>query len=363
MSSNEWSVYQLFDETMDLLYVGIAKDVSERVQHHVKHRSWGREISQHTVTKTKLTKRDALGLESELIRQSQPKHNVLHNHRDEPPPTAEKLTSKERFQRWYAEFAMKHWYSFSFFEDDGGQQVEIPVFALEQGNFSVFSWTSKDGNQSIEVRPSLKGRAAIHDKDLLIYLLAQLVNGERSGRRKSESRSMRIDVHNYLMSTQKLAGRGAHANLIAALDRLRDTTVVRKIKIGGTTSQLEFGIIESWAVTDSDAVQVPITIDITVSDWVFQIFRQGKFFEIPYGYFQARSPIVRRVHELVGPHCAVNGSWTGNLDELLEIANPDNEKVRWHFPWITLFGTQTLPGFRVNWDSINRVARLRPKYS
>jgi predicted GIY-YIG superfamily endonuclease len=363
MSSNEWSVYQVFDEAMDLLYVGIAKDVSERVRHHAKHQNWGREISQHAVTATELTKRDALGLESELIRQSQPKHNVIHNHRDEPPPTAEQLTSKERFQRWYAEFAMKHWYSFSFFEDEGGQQVEIPVFALERRNFSVFSWTSKDGKQSIEVRPSLKGRATIHDKDVLLYLLAQLVNGERSGRRKSESRSIRIDVYNYLMSTQKLAGPGPHANLITALDRLRDTTVVRKVKTKGMTSQLEFGIIESWTVTDSDAAQVPITIDITVSDWVFQIFRQGKFFEIPYGYFQARSPIIRRVHELVGPHCVVNGSWTGVLDELLKMANPYKEYVRWPFPWINLIGSQPLPGFRVNWDSINRVIRLRHKYA
>jgi predicted GIY-YIG superfamily endonuclease len=363
MDPKEWSVYQLFDGTMDLLYIGIAKDVPIRVGQHVRHKSWGSEIAQHTVTATKLTKRAALALENKLIRQSKPKHNVIHNYQDEPPPVVETLTSKERFQCWYAEFGMKHWYSFLFFEEDGSQQIEIPVFVLEERNFSVFAWTSKDGNQSVEVRPGPKGRATIHDKDVLLYLLTQLINWKRSGRPESESRSFVIDVHNYLMSTKKMAGPGAHAKLITALNRLRDTTIVRKIKTGRTTSQLEFGIIESWGVTDSDISQVPITIEIVISEWVFQTFRQGKWFEIPYAYFQARSPAVRRMHELAGPHFSKTGSWTISLDELSKMVNPNGERLIWDFPWFSFYGAQVIQGFRVNFDSINRVARLRPKYA
>lgn len=362
MSTNEWSVYQLFNETTDLLYVGVTKDVPVRTRQHTRQQSWGSEIFHCAVVARKLARREALGLEGRLIRQLHPKYNVTHNYQDEPKKVLEPLTSKERFKRWYAEFGMKHWFSFLLYLDDIDQPIEIPLFALGSKNFTVSSWHTKDGSKSVEVRPAPSGRATIHDKDVLLYLLSQLVNSERSSQRKSGNRSIRIDVHNYLMSTKKMAGPGAHANLIITLNRLRDTRVITKTKTERTVAEIEFGIIESWVVTDADVAQVPITIEITLSDWIFQKFRQGAFFEIPYGYFQSKSPIVRRIHELAGPRFAINRSWTISLDELLKMANPNDERVSPGFPWITLYSSQILAGFRVNLDSINDVVRLRPKY-
>jgi len=51
--------------------------------------------------------------------------------------------------------------------------MEAPVFTLAtKEDLKVWRWESEDGTKSVEVAPSVYGRASMHDKDVLIYIPA-----------------------------------------------------------------------------------------------------------------------------------------------------------------------------------------------
>jgi hypothetical protein len=158
-----------------------------------------------------------------------------------------------------------------------------------------------------------------------------------------------------------MAGPGAHAKLMKALTRLRDTRVKQELRISGEISRREFGIIDSWVVVDQDSKEVAIEIDITISEWVFETFAKRDFFRIPYGYFQPKSPIMRRIYELAGLRFSTHDSWTVGLEQLLRMADATDKNMV-GFPWGAFYYSQSLPGLRINIDKINDIFRLSPKY-
>jgi seryl-tRNA synthetase len=64
---------------------------------------------------------------------------------------------------------------FDYALKDDGASMEAPIFTLStKPDLSIWQWTSKDGNKSVKVAPSVLGRATQHDKDVLIYVVSQL---------------------------------------------------------------------------------------------------------------------------------------------------------------------------------------------
>lgn len=364
VKSDRWFIYKLLSDSGDLLYIGMAQDVKKRIWQHTRSKAWGEEIAVHSIVADAKTEILARGIESKLIRSSNPKYNKQHSYTDELPTVVAPLTSKQRYQVWYSNFAMKRWYSVLFYVADGYDYVEIPLYVLrekiDRPSADIFFWESRDKKQSLEIRSNSNsyGRATIFDKDLLIYILSHFVNAARSGRPESDSRTFYVDVHNYLMCTQKVAGPGAYARFIATLNRSLNTRIVREEKSRVGIVREEDGIIDSWRVKDSSSAGLPITVEIVLSEWVFQTFKKRSFFRIPHAYFQCSAAITRRIHELAGARFSVQTSWFVPVRQLLIMADPTRKL---YFP-SSFFTSQTLPGFSVNVDSANKSVRLSPKY-
>jgi len=63
--------------------------------------------------------------------------------------------------------------------------MEHPIFSLStRPDRRVLRYTHKDAD--IEITPSVKGLATIHDKDILIYCISQLVAALNEGRKVSQ---------------------------------------------------------------------------------------------------------------------------------------------------------------------------------
>ena len=61
---------------------------------------------------------------------------------------------------------------FDYALKDDGASMEAPIFTLAtKPDLSIWEWTSRDGNKSVRVMPSVLGRATQHDKDVLIYVV------------------------------------------------------------------------------------------------------------------------------------------------------------------------------------------------
>jgi len=76
------SVYRAFDESGELLYVGMSSGPRERFNQHAKDRPWWDEVARIEVERFP-TRAEAARAEVEAIRTERPLHNVVHaNARD-----------------------------------------------------------------------------------------------------------------------------------------------------------------------------------------------------------------------------------------------------------------------------------------
>src|SRR5258708_17880121 len=84
-----------------------------------------------------------------------------------------------------------------------------------------------NGN-SITIAPGAYGLATIWDKDILIYLISQIVEGLNQGREDAKSRKVRFRVYDYLVSTNRPVGGEHYKRLESVLDPLKGTSLQNK---------------------------------------------------------------------------------------------------------------------------------------
>ncbi|MFD2579594.1 replication initiator protein A [Novosphingobium colocasiae] len=103
-----------------------------------------------------------------------------------------------------------------------------------------FSLSTKPDNRTrryehngnvIEIIPSGKGLATIHDKDILIYCISQLVAKMNQG--EQPSRTVRLQAYDMLVATNRQTSGEGYRLMADALTRLRGTTVRTNIQTGG----------------------------------------------------------------------------------------------------------------------------------
>jgi hypothetical protein len=118
--------------------------------------------------------------------------------------------------------------------------LEVPIFSLAtRPDKSIFQWSSKDGNRMLRVVPSVLGRATQMDKDVLIYIISQVMEAENRGREDFKNKRIQFTVYNYLVSTNKPhIGGKEYERLDLALKRLLGTTILTNIKTVNDTLKL-----------------------------------------------------------------------------------------------------------------------------
>jgi hypothetical protein len=75
---NKTDLYRWFDETGQLLYVGISISAYERAKDHRKTKEWFREAKKMTIEQF-ATREQALEAEKTAIQNEKPLHNVVHS--------------------------------------------------------------------------------------------------------------------------------------------------------------------------------------------------------------------------------------------------------------------------------------------
>ena len=98
---------------------------------------------------------------------------------------------------------------------DDVASMEHPLFALKAGDRAIRRY-ERNGS-SIEVQPGAKGQATIHDKDVWIYCISQLVHALDRGR-EDVSRTVRFTAYDFLVATIRDVGGRAYKLLGDALN-------------------------------------------------------------------------------------------------------------------------------------------------
>lgn len=129
-------------------------------------------------------------------------------------------------------------------KDDLGS-MEHPIFSLSTRPDRRILSCAHNGI-SVQVTPSVRGRATIHDKDILIYCISQLMAALNAGRELS--RTLKLKAHDLLVATNRDTSGDSYARLREAFERLAGTRITTNLATGGTETTTGFGLIESWEI-------------------------------------------------------------------------------------------------------------------
>ncbi|PWR01955.1 plasmid replication initiator RepA [Meridianimarinicoccus roseus] len=184
--------------------------------------------------------------------------------------------------------------------------MEHPVFSLStRPDRRVLRYDH--GAASIEITPSVKGLATIHDKDVLIYCISQLVAAMNAG--VPVARRIELVAHDLLVATRRETSGDSYRRLREAFERLSGTRIVTNIPTGETVTTTGFGLIEEWAIVRRTASGRMVSVSVVLSDWLFRAVLSRSVLTLAPGYFDLRKPLERRVYELARKHCGRQARW------------------------------------------------------
>ncbi|WP_299555893.1 replication initiator protein A [uncultured Tateyamaria sp.] len=190
-------------------------------------------------------------------------------------------------------------------KDDLGT-MEHPIFSLStRPDRRILSYAHNDTR--VEVIPSVKGRATIHDKDILIYCISQLMAGLNAG--QAVSRVLHLRAHDLLVATNRDTSGDGYQRLRDAFERLAGTRITTNIETGGTETTRGFGLIESWEIVRRSRAGRMISVTVTLSEWIFRAVLAKSVLTLSRDYFRLRKPLERRVYELARKHCGRQAEW------------------------------------------------------
>ncbi|WGW06072.1 replication initiator protein A [Tropicibacter oceani] len=190
-------------------------------------------------------------------------------------------------------------------KDDLGS-MEHPIFSLStRPDRRILSY-AHNGVQ-VEVTPSVRGRATIHDKDILIYCISQLVAALNAGR--AISRRLTLRAHDLLVATNRDTSGDSYTRLKEAFERLAGTRITTNLETGGVETTSGFGLIEAWEIRRRSRGGRMISVSVTLSDWLFRAVQAKSVLTLSRDYFRLRKPLERRVYELARKHCGRQPEW------------------------------------------------------
>ena len=184
--------------------------------------------------------------------------------------------------------------------------MEHPLFSLStRPDLRVLDYMHN--GVAITVTPSVRGLATIHDKDILIYCISQLVAALNAGR--EVTRRLRLRAHDLLVATNRDTSGDAYRRLREAFERLAGTRVTTNIVTGEVETTRGFGLIEEWEILRRTRGGRMISVAVTLSDWLFRAVLARSVLTLSRDYFRLRKPLERRVYELARKHCGRQSEW------------------------------------------------------
>lgn len=191
--------------------------------------------------------------------------------------------------------------------------MEHPIFSLsKKPDLRVRRYES--GKNFVEITPSVKGLATVHDRDVLIFCISQVVAALNEGR--AVSQTVRFKAYDMLRSTNRPLGGESYVRLRDALQRLDGTRISTNIITGSVEVFETFGLIEKSRIVRETRDGRMQEVEVKLSDWVFNAIQAKEVLTLNEDYFRLRRPLDRRIYELARKHCGQQSEWRIGLEKL-----------------------------------------------
>ncbi len=231
--------------------------------------------------------------------------------------------------------------------------MEHPVFTLSKRPIREVK-TYQNGNVYLEVTPSAKGIANIYDKDILIFVISQIMAAKKGGR--PYSRYVSFHAQDFMEFSNRHTGGHDYDLLRDALDRLDGTRLRTTIKTGGEETWEAFGLIDGAKIRRTRHDGRVIEWGVTLSEWLFKAIEANEVLTLHPDYFRLRKPIERRIYEIARKHCGAQTRWKIGLDILQKKCGSADAKRNFRKSVRALCEYDHLPDYSVMLDEHDTVS-------
>ncbi len=191
--------------------------------------------------------------------------------------------------------------------------MEHPIFSLStKPDLRIRRY--EHGGHFVEITPSVKGLATVHDRDILIYCISQTMAAYNLG--KPISQTIRLKAADLLIATNRATSGEGYEGLKAALERLGGTRISTNLVTGGKEVFENFGLIDRSKIVRETREGRMQEVEIHLSDWVFSAIKAKEVLTLHRDYFRLRKPLERRMYDLARKHCGQQETWSISLDIL-----------------------------------------------
>ncbi|WP_298854328.1 replication initiator protein A [uncultured Ruegeria sp.] len=193
--------------------------------------------------------------------------------------------------------------------------MEHPMFSLStRPDRRILNY--EHNGVEITVTPSVRGLATIHDKDILIFCISQLMAAINAGR--TVSRVLHLTAHDLMVATNRETSGDGYKRLREAFERLAGTRITTNIVTGEKETTTGFGLIESWEIVRHTRAGRMVSVSVKLSDWLFRAVLAKSVLTLSRDYFRLRKPLERRIYELARKHCGRQPEWRISVEVLLK---------------------------------------------
>ena len=192
--------------------------------------------------------------------------------------------------------------------------MEHPLFSLSvKKDMAPFEY--EQGSVKVKITPAAtEGRANVFDRDILIYVLSQLMAAKNDG--QEIGRRVRISAHDLLKATNRHTTGQAYATLRRALTRLQFTQIETNIHDHGLGEWRSISFITDARIVKEDSTGRLLSVELEMGDWLVKAIENKNVLTLHKAYFQLRKPLERRLYELARKHCGRQDVWRIGLDKL-----------------------------------------------
>lgn len=238
-------------------------------------------------------------------------------------------------------------------------QMEHPFYVLSKKPETAIRRYEHNGKW-LEVIPSAKGQATIYDKDILIYVVSQIMH--KLNRGEAVSRRLQFNPRDLLIFVNRGTGGKDYEAFCEALDRLMGTVIKTNITtegegpdsvpIGDEERLGWFHLIESAHINrkNNESGGRILSAEIQISEWVFNSIRRKSVLTLHRDYFRLRKPIERRVYEIARKMCGARPEFEIGLEKLLKRSGARTELKRFRHTLRDIATHDHLPDYHVVYD-------------
>lgn len=236
---------------------------------------------------------------------------------------------------------------------DDMASMEHPLFSLATRP-DMRHLEYRNGDNVLKIRPSGLGLPTIFDKDILIFVISQLM--ARKNRGEAWGDTVHFSARELSIATNRPIGGNHYRRLEDAFARLQGAQFVTNIRSGGMIETRIFSLIDEGGFVRRDDARFRLDhCEVKLSRWLMRAIETDQVVTISPDYFRLRRPLERRLYEIARKHCGSAPRWRINLANLQNKTGSNAPLKRFRLNLREIIRADVTPQYRMALDDADLV--------